>query len=97
MPDVKDGRYCRVFGSLRDHEGKKTLMILKMYQVDNINMITNHLLQVIHVRLEAEAMTKEDVSRIVKVIICSDACVLILLKIAFVCDIAFCSKYVMCF
>lgn len=62
LPEVKEGRYCQVFGLIRVYEGRKTIMILKMFQVDNINIITNHLLQVIHVRLEAEAMSKEGVN-----------------------------------
>lgn len=37
------------------------LMILRMFEVDNINIITTHLLQVIHARLEAEALRKNGV------------------------------------
>lgn len=37
------------------------LMILRMFEVDNINLITTHLLQVIHTRLEAESMRKHGV------------------------------------
>lgn len=62
LPDVKEGRYCRVFGSLRVQDGQKILMVLRMFQVDNINIITTHLLQVVHARLEAESMQKHGVS-----------------------------------
>lgn len=61
LPDVKEGRYCRVFGSFRVQDGQKMLMILRMFEVDNMNIITTHLLQVIHTRLEAESMHKHGV------------------------------------
>lgn len=61
LPDVKEGRYCQLFGSVRNQDGRKIIMVLKMCQVDNINIVTTHLLQVIHTRLEAEAMNKEGV------------------------------------
>lgn len=51
-----------MFGSLRDQDGQKMLMILRMFEVDNMNIITTHLLQVIHTRLEAESMKKHGVS-----------------------------------
>lgn len=60
LPDVKEGRYCQVYGSVRNQDGRKIIMILKMFQVDNINIITSHLSQVIYVRLEAEAMNRRE-------------------------------------
>lgn len=61
LPDVKEGRYCIVFGSFRVQDGQKMLMILRMFEVDNMNIITTHLLRVIHTRLEAESMRKHGV------------------------------------
>ncbi|KAK5647788.1 hypothetical protein RI129_002680 [Pyrocoelia pectoralis] len=58
LPLVKEGCYLRIYGSLRVQEGEKILMVLKMYPVDDINEITNHLLCVIQTRLEAEAASK---------------------------------------
>ncbi|KAJ8963075.1 hypothetical protein NQ318_018539 [Aromia moschata] len=58
LPAVKEGSYVQVFGSLRPQEGEKILMILKMFSVEDANIVTSHLLQVIHTRLAAEALTK---------------------------------------
>lgn len=60
LPLVKEGCYLRVFGSLRMQEGEKLLMVLRMYSIENLNEITTHLLDVIDVRLQAEALGKGD-------------------------------------
>lgn len=62
LPPVKEGNYVQVFGSLRNQEGSKNLMVLRMFLISDANVITNHLLQVIHTRLAAEAMSKNSVS-----------------------------------
>ncbi|KAG5894779.1 hypothetical protein JTB14_005215 [Gonioctena quinquepunctata] len=58
LPNVKEGSYVQVFGSLRNQDGEKILMVLRMFLVEDCNIISNHLLQVIHTRLAAEAATK---------------------------------------
>lgn len=68
LPNVREGRYCQVFGSVRNQDGRKIIMILKMFPVEDINVITTHLLQVIHTRLEAEAMNKEGVRTLLVII-----------------------------
>lgn len=62
LPAVKEGSYVQVFGSLRNQEGGKILMVLRMFPIEDANVITNHLLQVIHARLALEAMSKSSVS-----------------------------------
>ncbi|KAJ8937304.1 hypothetical protein NQ314_011943 [Rhamnusium bicolor] len=62
LPAVKEGSYVQVFGSLRNQDGEKILMVLRMFLVEDANIITNHLLQVIHTRLAAEAMSKSSVT-----------------------------------
>lgn len=64
LPPVKEGNYVQVFGSLRNQEGEKLIMVLKMFPVEDCNIITNHLLQVIHARLACEAMSKTSVNTI---------------------------------
>ncbi|CAH1169892.1 unnamed protein product [Phaedon cochleariae] len=64
LPNVKEGSYVQVFGSLRNQDGDKILMVLRMFPVDDANVITNHLLQVIHTRLAAESMMKNSESTI---------------------------------
>lgn len=59
---VKEGCYVRVYGSLRTQDGEKILMVLKMFPVDDINEVTNHLLEFIHTRLETESMSNGSVN-----------------------------------
>ncbi|KRT83199.1 hypothetical protein AMK59_3278 [Oryctes borbonicus] len=65
LPAVKEGCYLRLYGSLRTHDGVRSIMVMRMFPIDNINEVTTHLLEVIHARLEAENMSK-DVSTKVK-------------------------------
>lgn len=44
----------RIFGSIRIQDGARTIMILRMFPVDDCNIITTHLLRVIEGRLAAE-------------------------------------------
>lgn len=62
LPPVKEGNYVQVFGSLRNQESGKIIMVLKMFPVEDCNIVTNHLLQVIHTRLAYEATSKSSVS-----------------------------------
>lgn len=59
LPVVKEGGYVQVFGTVRVQDGTKNIMVLKMFPVDDCNIITTHLLEVINTRLQAEAMSKE--------------------------------------
>nr|CAI5851401.1 unnamed protein product [Callosobruchus analis] len=61
LPAVKEGSYVQVFGSLRKKEegtDENIIMVLRMFPVDDANIVYNHLLQVVHARLEAEHMSK---------------------------------------
>ncbi|RZB94443.1 replication protein A2, partial [Asbolus verrucosus] len=62
IPPVKEGHYVKVFGSVRNQDGEKILMILKMFPIDDCNVITNHLLQAIHARLAIEKLMQGQVS-----------------------------------
>ncbi|XP_017784903.1 PREDICTED: replication protein A 32 kDa subunit [Nicrophorus vespilloides] len=59
LPTVLEGRYVQIYGTLRSINGEKSVMIFNLSQVKNINMITTHLLEMIHVRLVAEKMSKD--------------------------------------
>lgn len=54
LPMVKENNYVRIYGSLRVQDGEKIVMVLRMFPVDDCNIVMNHLLQVIHARLQAE-------------------------------------------
>ncbi|CAH0551859.1 unnamed protein product [Brassicogethes aeneus] len=58
LPPVKEGSYLQLFGSLRNQDGEKIIMVLRMFMVDDANLITSHLLQVIQTRLQAEHMSQ---------------------------------------
>ncbi|KAJ8910504.1 hypothetical protein NQ315_012351 [Exocentrus adspersus] len=64
LPAVKEGSYVQVFGSLRNQEAGKIVMVLRMFLVEDANIVTNHLLQVIHARLGIEAMNKSSALQI---------------------------------
>ncbi|KAL3276231.1 hypothetical protein HHI36_020947 [Cryptolaemus montrouzieri] len=54
LPDVKEKAYVQLFGTLKVQDDEKMIMALRMFPVDDCNVVTNHLLQVIQVRLECE-------------------------------------------
>lgn len=56
MPSIKENTYVQIFGSLRFQDNEKMIMVLRMFPVSDANIITSHLLQAIHARLEAEYM-----------------------------------------
>lgn len=57
-PDVMINNYARVYGTIRSHGGKKTLMIFKMLPVTILNEVTTHLLEVLNSRYKAEEFSK---------------------------------------
>lgn len=58
LPVVKEGCYVEVYGSLRVQDGQKMVMVLRMFPVDNINKVTTHMIECMHVRFESEALSK---------------------------------------
>lgn len=62
VPSVKEGAYVQVFGTIRSQNGEKNLMVLKMFPIEDCNIINTHLLEVIDTRLQAEASHKTTVS-----------------------------------
>ncbi|XP_066143075.1 replication protein A 32 kDa subunit [Euwallacea fornicatus] len=57
LPSVKEGSYVKAFGTIKTQEDRRTLMILNMLPVDDCNVITLHLLEVIKSRLQAEDLS----------------------------------------
>ncbi|KAH1014605.1 hypothetical protein HUJ05_012454 [Dendroctonus ponderosae] len=64
MPAVKEGGYVKVYGTIRNQEGEKALMVLKMFPIDDCNIILTHLMEVIDTRLQAEVMSKNTAEQI---------------------------------
>ncbi|XP_072394736.1 replication protein A 32 kDa subunit [Diabrotica undecimpunctata] len=64
LPSVKEDSYVQVFGSLRNQDNEKMIMVLRMFPVDDCNIVTTHLLEAIYTRLQAEADSKKMVTDI---------------------------------
>ncbi|XP_055376535.1 replication protein A 32 kDa subunit [Condylostylus longicornis] len=58
-PDVMVNNYARVFASIRQHSGTKTLMVFKLVTVNDINELTNHMLEVLNARYKTEEFSKK--------------------------------------
>lgn len=55
---LMENTYCRLAGSVRSHQGKRNLMIFKIAPVTDLNLITTHILQVMHSQLKLENISK---------------------------------------
>lgn len=53
-PNIVANTYAKVFGSVRNQGGTKTLIIFKIEAVKNPNQVTTHLLEVLNDRFSAE-------------------------------------------
>ncbi|XP_055907720.1 replication protein A 32 kDa subunit [Eupeodes corollae] len=58
-PDIMLNNYAKVFGTVRQHGGQKTLMVFKMLPVTDANQVVTHLLEVLHSRFKAEEYSKK--------------------------------------
>lgn len=58
MPSLLLNTYARVFGSIRNQGGTKTLMIFKIEPLASIKELTTHLLEVLNSRYMAEDFAK---------------------------------------
>ncbi|XP_030764027.1 replication protein A 32 kDa subunit-B [Sitophilus oryzae] len=66
LPSVKEGSYVKVFGTIRSQNNDKSIMVLKMFPVENCNIINTHLLEVVHTRLQAESKQLNTTKKILK-------------------------------
>lgn len=57
-PQVAINAYARVFGSVRNQGGGKTIMIFRLEPMATINELTNHMLEVLNAYYRAEEITK---------------------------------------
>lgn len=55
---LMENTYCRLAGSVRSHQGKRNLMIFKIAPITDLNLITTHILQVMHTQLKLENISK---------------------------------------
>lgn len=63
-PQVVVNAYARVYGSVRNQGGGKTIMLFRLEPMANINELTTHMLEVLNARFRAEEASKKDVSDI---------------------------------
>ncbi|CAL7941637.1 unnamed protein product [Xylocopa violacea] len=52
--------YAHVIGLLREQNDKRHMLILRMWPLEYLNELTNHILEVTYVALKAEAFAKKD-------------------------------------
>lgn len=57
-PDVMEGAYARVYGTVKTTGGKKTVMIFKLHAVNDPNEVNTHILEVLTARYKAEEYAK---------------------------------------
>lgn len=57
-PQVAINAYARIFGSVRNQGGGKTLMIFRLEPMPTINELTNHMLEVLNAYYRAEEVSK---------------------------------------
>lgn len=54
------GKYARVYGSVRRQQDEKVIMIYKIEELESLNEITTHNLEVLLCRYQAERSVKVD-------------------------------------
>ncbi|KOC64555.1 Replication protein A 32 kDa subunit [Habropoda laboriosa] len=55
---VQINTYIRIIGLLREQNDKRHILILRMFPMQDLNELTNHILEVTYTALKAEAMAK---------------------------------------
>lgn len=61
QPQITTNCYARVVGSLRTSSENKVILVYHLEEVVDPNVVTTHLLEVLHVRFKAEAYKKRGV------------------------------------
>lgn len=51
---IKLNTYARIYGHLREQNDTKHVLVLKMFPVTDLNELTNHLLEVVHMLLKSQ-------------------------------------------
>jgi hypothetical protein len=59
---ITENHYAQVFGTVRTENGEKICMIMKMFPVNDLNMVTCHMLQAVCAKLTAEKELKAQVN-----------------------------------
>lgn len=67
IPPLLLNTYARVHGSIRNQGGTKAIMLFKIEQLESINGLTSHLLEVLNTRFMAEEYSKSVESSTVSV------------------------------
>lgn len=61
QPDaLAEGVYARVYGPVRSHQEKKHIIGFKVAQVEDPNMVTTHLLEVLHQKMKIKKLMEAD-------------------------------------
>ncbi|XP_076236938.1 replication protein A 32 kDa subunit [Calliopsis andreniformis] len=58
--NMQKDTYVRVVGFLREQNDKRHILIMRMWLLQDLNELTNHILEVTYATLKAEAMAKQN-------------------------------------
>ncbi|GFG36018.1 hypothetical protein Cfor_03598 [Coptotermes formosanus] len=56
IPPVVENTYCRIYGSVRSNQGKKYIFIYRIMNLEDLNELTRHILEVMYSGLKIQKM-----------------------------------------
>lgn len=62
IPPVVENTYCRVYASLRTNQGKKHIFVFRIMNLDNLNDLTRHILEVMYSSLKIQRMRTSEIT-----------------------------------
>jgi replication factor A2 len=54
IPPIVENTYCRIYGSVRSNQGKKYVFIYRIMNLDDLNDLTRHILEVMYSSLKIQ-------------------------------------------
>ncbi|XP_023702167.1 replication protein A 32 kDa subunit isoform X3 [Cryptotermes secundus] len=62
IPSVVENMYCRVYASLRTSQGKKHIFVFRIMNLDNLNDLTRHILEVMYSSLKIQKIKTSEIT-----------------------------------
>ena len=56
IPPVVENTYCRIYGSVRSNQGKKYVFIYRIMNLEDLNDLTRHIVEVMYSSLKIQKM-----------------------------------------
>lgn len=64
IPPVVENMYCRVYASLRTSQGKKHIFVFRIMNLDNLNDLTRHVLEVMYSSLKIQKIKTSEITMV---------------------------------